>query len=139
MPLVACRLREYHLASFVCGAFCIISVARGTEFQMQSTFGIMSLERSEYTCFVFPPRNCLCPPMPIEVPQTPRLTPLSFSHLCARYLQAQFKFKLNARSSRSRFPFTGTSAAPPLLLPDTIVLELDRIARHLADAFLNPS
>jgi hypothetical protein len=71
------------------------------------------------------------------VPQTPMLTALSLSDLCAGYLQMRFRFKLNARSSQS----IGASAAapmPPVLVPVRLVKELDRMALTLVDAFLNP-
>jgi hypothetical protein len=69
-------------------------------------------------------------------PQTPMITALSLSYLCAGHLQMQFRFKLNARSQS-----IGASAAPPvppLLLPVRLVKELDRMALTLVNAFLNP-
>ena len=69
-----------------------------------------------------------------QMSRTPELTPLSLSHLCAIYLQAQFQFKLNARLS--------TSATPPdqpLMLPVPLASELDTIAATLVDAFFNRS
>ncbi|KAN0103717.1 hypothetical protein V8E52_011699 [Russula decolorans] len=68
-----------------------------------------------------------------HISQVPALTPLSLSHLCAKYLRAQFQNKLNSRSS-------GTSATPlaqPLLLPVALASELDIIAATLANAFSN--
>ena len=67
--------------------------------------------------------------------QPPALTPLSFSNVCAAYLKAQFKYRLNERSS-------GTSTKQPeypLALPVAVVSELDIIADTLVDAFLNRS
>jgi hypothetical protein len=71
-----------------------------------------------------------------QVPQTPMITALGVSYLCAGHLQMQFRFKLNARS-----PSIGASAAapaPPLLIPVRLVKELDRMALTLVEAFLNP-
>ena len=45
---------------------------------------------------------CLGAAMQSQVPQTLALTPLSLSHLCTRYLQAQFKSKLNAHNKKPR-------------------------------------
>ena len=59
------------------------------------------------------------------------LTPLSFSNVCAAYLRAQFKYRLNERSS-------GASAMKPeypLALLVAVVSELDIIADTLGDAF----
>lgn len=70
-----------------------------------------------------------------RIPQTPALTALSRSHLCAKYLRVQFQIKLNARLS-------GASAmlpALPLMLPVPLASELDMIAVTLVDAFLNRS
>ena len=67
--------------------------------------------------------------------QTPKLTPLSLSHLCAKYLRSRFRNKLSERSS-------GASAMPlaqPLMLPVALASELDMIAATLVDAFLNRS
>ena len=72
-----------------------------------------------------------------QLPQTPTLTPLSLSRLCAEYLRDRFRFGLNARSSQS----IGVATAPqvqPLMLPVPLASELDRIALTLVDAFLNP-
>jgi len=78
---------------------------------------------------------------PSEASQTPELTPLSFSQVCAGYLRARFRFNLNTRSSQS----IGASSAapvkapdPPMLLPVHLVKELDLIGLALAGAFLNP-
>jgi hypothetical protein len=71
-----------------------------------------------------------------QAPQTPEITALSLSHLCASYLKVLFQSRLNARMSQP----IGTSTAPPtppLLLPLALALELDRIAVTLADAFQN--
>ena len=73
----------------------------------------------------------------IQVLQTPRLTPLSLSHLCAEYLRDRFRFKLNARSSQSIAVATALQVQP-LMLPVPLASELDRIALTLVDAFLNP-
>jgi hypothetical protein len=76
-----------------------------------------------------------------EVPQTPTLTPLGLAHLCARYLQTNFKIELSNARSRSSQPI-GASMVPParraLLLPLRLTLELDCIALTLVKAFLNP-
>ena len=63
------------------------------------------------------------------------LTKLDLAHLCAIYLRAQFQNKLNARSSGA----SATPLDPPLLLPVTLVSELDIIAATLVDAFFNRS
>lgn len=63
------------------------------------------------------------------------LTKLDLAHLCAIYLRAQFQNKLNARSSAA----SETPLDPPLLLPVTLVSELDIIAATLVDAFFNRS
>jgi hypothetical protein len=80
---------------------------------------------------------------PDGAPQSPALTPLSLAHMCAKYLQMQFRFKLNARSSLSSSgPSISASTqppAPPLLLPVALVSELDHIVLTLVSAFLNPS
>jgi hypothetical protein len=72
-----------------------------------------------------------------QVSQTPTLTALSLSHVCARYLQAQFQFKLHARSSQS-IGASAAAPAPPILLPVRLAKELDRIALTLVDAFISP-
>jgi hypothetical protein len=67
--------------------------------------------------------------------QTLALTPLSLSHLCAKYLRAQFQNKLNAR-------LPGASATPlaqPLMLPVALASELDIVAATLLVAFFNRS
>ena len=71
-----------------------------------------------------------------QVPQTPRLTPLSLSDLCAEYLRCQFQSKLNVRSSQST-SIAMALHAPPLMLPVPLTSELDRIALVLVKAFLN--
>jgi len=70
-----------------------------------------------------------------HISQIPALTPLSLSHLCAKYLRAQFQNKLNARSSGA----SATPAPQPLMLPVALALELDMISATLIDAFLNRS
>jgi len=70
-----------------------------------------------------------------DISETPVLTHLSLSHLCAKYLQTQFQNKLNERSF-------GTPAAPlakPIMLPVALASELDIIAATLVDAFFNRS
>lgn len=71
----------------------------------------------------------------VQLPQTPALTHLSLSRLCAQYLRDQFRFKLNARS----FPMVDVATAPraPMMMPEHLVTELDRIALILVDAFFN--
>ena len=72
---------------------------------------------------------------PSHISQTLTLTPLSLSHLCAKYLVSQFRNKLNAR-------LLGASATPlaqPLMLPVALASELDIIAATLVDAFFNRS
>jgi hypothetical protein len=63
------------------------------------------------------------------------LTPLSLSHLCARYLKVQFENKLNTLSSDAGVTLLGQ----PLMLPVALALELDLISATLVDAFCNPS
>ena len=70
-----------------------------------------------------------------HMPQTPTLTPFDLSHLCARYLGAQFKYKLNARSSGT----PGVPLPPPLMLPVPLASELDIIAATLVEAFFDRS
>jgi hypothetical protein len=67
--------------------------------------------------------------------QTLALTPLSLSRLCSKYLQAQFRNKLNARSSVASV----VPPAQPLMLSVALASELDIIAAALVDAFLNRS
>lgn len=67
--------------------------------------------------------------------QTPALTPFSLSHLCAKYLRAQFQNRLNARSSGA----SATPLAQPLMLPVALASELDMIAALLLEAFFNRS
>jgi hypothetical protein len=70
-----------------------------------------------------------------HISKTLSLTPLSLSHLCAKYLRAQFQNKLNARSSiASAMPL-----AQPLMLPVALASELDIIAATLVAAFINRS
>jgi hypothetical protein len=70
-----------------------------------------------------------------RISQTPTLTPLSLSHLCAKYLRAQFQNRLNARSSAA----FATPQAQPLMLPVALASELDRIAATLEHALFNRS
>jgi hypothetical protein len=70
-----------------------------------------------------------------HIPQAPALTPLSLSHLCAKYLRLQFKNELNAHS----FGASATTPAQLLMLPIALASELDIIAATLAEAFLNRS
>jgi hypothetical protein len=72
-----------------------------------------------------------------HISQTPALTPLSLSHLCAKYLRTEFQSKLNARSPGA--PATSLAPAQPLMLPVALASELDIIAVTLVNAFLNPS
>ena len=70
-----------------------------------------------------------------HISQALALTPLSLSHLCAKYLRAQFQNRLNARSS-------GASVMPlahPLMLPVALASELDTIAALLVQAFFDHS
>jgi hypothetical protein len=62
-----------------------------------------------------------------HISQTPVLTPLSLSHLCAKYLRVQFQNKLNSRSSGASV----TPLAQPLILPVALASELDIIAANL--------
>jgi hypothetical protein len=70
-----------------------------------------------------------------HIPQTPALTSLGLSRLCAKYLRTQFQNKLNARSLGVSAQF----AAQPIMLPVPLASELDMIATTLLDAFLNRS
>jgi hypothetical protein len=70
-----------------------------------------------------------------HISQTPALTPLSLSHLCAKYLRIQFQNKLNARSNGG----PGTPLVQPLMLPVALASELDIIADTLVNAFFNRS
>jgi len=70
-----------------------------------------------------------------HMPQTPTLTSFDLLHLCARYLRAQFKYKLNTHLS-------GTPGVPlplPLMLPVPLASELDIIAATLVEAFFDHS
>ena len=65
----------------------------------------------------------------------PELIQSDLSHLCAKYLRAQFKYRLDVRSS-------GASAMlpdQPLILPVALASELDIIAAALVVAFFNRS
>jgi hypothetical protein len=70
-----------------------------------------------------------------RIRQIPALSPSSLSHLCARYLQVQFRNKLNGRSSGAFV----SPPAQPLMLPVALASELDIIATVLVDAFSNRS
>ena len=78
----------------------------------------------------------------IQVPQTPTLTSLSLSNLCAQYLQDQFQSKLNVHLVQpiavAMTPCMPPQV-PPLMLPVPLASELDQIALTLVDAFLSPS
>ena len=67
--------------------------------------------------------------------QTLALTPLSFLHLCAKYLRTQFQNKLNAHL----FSASATALTQPLMLLVALALELDIIAITLVSAFFNQS
>src|SRR5258708_4869206 len=70
-----------------------------------------------------------------HISQTPVLTPLSLSHLCTKYLRAQFQNRLNVcSSSASAMPL-----AQPLMLPVALASELDIIAALLVQAFFDHS
>ena len=71
-----------------------------------------------------------------QTPQTRRLTPLSLSDLCAKYLGYQFRSKLDVCSSQSTSVAMALHA-PPLMLPVPLTSELDHIALVLVKAFLN--
>ena len=70
----------------------------------------------------------------MQTSYAPTLTCLDLSHLCAIYLRAQFKFKLNACLSASAM-----LPDQPLMLSVALASELDIIAAALVDAFLNHS
>lgn len=71
----------------------------------------------------------------IPISQAPALTPLSLSHLCAKYLRVQFQNKLNAQ-----LPGASAAALPqPIMLPVALASELDMIATVLFKAFINRS
>lgn len=68
--------------------------------------------------------------------------PLDLTDLCAQYLLAQFRSELGQRSSQ---PLIGVARAPNTLvlalrlqLSVPLILELDSVAKILADAFKNP-
>ncbi|KAI9430701.1 hypothetical protein H4582DRAFT_2063488 [Lactarius indigo] len=64
-----------------------------------------------------------------QLPQACTLSPLSLSHLCAKYLCAQFQYKLNQRSSQ---PISVAKAPQaPLMLLVPLISELDQIALTL--------
>ena len=70
-----------------------------------------------------------------DMSQPPALTPLSLSHLCARYLRVQFENKLNAHS-----PNAGVKPVDqPWMLLVALASELDLISATLVDAFRNSS
>jgi hypothetical protein len=68
---------------------------------------------------------------------TPALSPLDFSHLCTQYLLARFRSELGRRSSQSIGVTMAPLPTPPIMLPVSLTVELDCIAKSLADAFLN--
>jgi hypothetical protein len=70
-----------------------------------------------------------------DMSQPPALTPLSLSHLCARYLRVQFENKLHARSSDPGVAPLGQ----PWMLPVALASELDLISATLVDAFRSSS
>jgi hypothetical protein len=74
-----------------------------------------------------------------EVFLTPALDPLDLTHLCAKFLQDLFRSELGRRSSESES--IGVAMAPPpvppIMLPVPLTVELNCIAKILADAFLN--
>jgi hypothetical protein len=75
-----------------------------------------------------------------EVLLTPALHSLDLAHLCAQYLQKQFQSELGRRSSESSESIGITMASlptPPIMLPVSLTVELNCIAKTLADAFLN--
>ena len=67
--------------------------------------------------------------------RTLTLTPFNLLHLCARYLRAQFKYKLNARSSSA----PGAPPTLPLMLPVALASELDIISATLVEVFSDRS
>jgi len=72
---------------------------------------------------------------PSIMSRIPELTQPDLVRLCAKYLRAQFKYKLNAWSS-------GASVTLPeqaLMLPVALASELDVIAAALVEAFFNRS
>jgi len=69
------------------------------------------------------------------MPQTLTLTPFDLLHLCARYLGAQFKYKLNVRLSGT----PGVPLPPPLMLLVPLASELDIIVATLVEVFFNHS
>ena len=73
-----------------------------------------------------------------SIPRAPELTPLSLSHLCAKYLATRFQVGLNEHSSLS-IGASSVSPVQPGLLPVALASELDLITLTLVDAFLNPS
>jgi len=68
-----------------------------------------------------------------HISQTLALTPLSLSHLCAKYLRTEFQNKLNAHLSGA----PATPPTQPLMLPVALASELDIIAATLVNAFFN--
>jgi hypothetical protein len=74
-----------------------------------------------------------------RISQTPALTPLSLSHLCAKYLRSQFQDQLNSRLSSYNSGSSVTPLAQPMMLPVALASELDIIAATLVDAFFNRS
>ena len=72
---------------------------------------------------------------PTIMSRIPELTRPDLARLCAKYLRAQFKYKLNARSSGASV----TLPEQPLMLPVALASELDIIAAALVEAFFNRS
>jgi len=72
--------------------------------------------------------------------RTPAVSPLDFTHLCSQYVLAWFRSELAWQSSQPiGIPMAPrpTPPLPPLLLLVPVVVELDQIAKMLANAFLN--
>jgi hypothetical protein len=70
-----------------------------------------------------------------QAPQMCRLTPLSLSKLCTKYLRNQFQFKLNVCFSQL-ISIAMTPHVPLLMLLVPLTSELDHIALILVDTFL---
>jgi hypothetical protein len=68
---------------------------------------------------------------------TPALSPLDHARLCAQYLLARFQSELGRRLSESIGVTMAPLPTPPIMLPVSLTVELDCIAKILADAFLN--
>lgn len=72
-----------------------------------------------------------------EVHLTPALSPLDLTDLCSQYLLARFRSELGRRSSQSIDVSMVPLPTPPIMLRVPMIVELDCIAKMLADAFLN--